>query len=63
MSRVDRVLIVEDEPNVRMVFRTALESPNLELATADDGDAALMDLKKHPADLVLLDLKMPETSR
>jgi DNA-binding NtrC family response regulator len=59
MSRASRVLIVEDEPNVRLVFRTALESTGLELATAEDGEAALRALKRAPADLVLLDLQMP----
>jgi DNA-binding NtrC family response regulator len=59
MSRAKRVLIVEDEPNVRLVFRTALESTGLELATAEDGEAALRVLKKAPADMVLLDLQMP----
>jgi DNA-binding NtrC family response regulator len=59
MNRSHRVLIVEDEPNVRLVFRTALESTGLELATAEDGEAALKALKAKPADLVLLDLQMP----
>src|SRR5262245_5973214 len=59
MSRTNRVLIVEDEPNVRLVFGTALEAPGVELATAEDGEAALKALKKKPADLVLLDLQMP----
>jgi DNA-binding response OmpR family regulator len=59
MSRTNRVLIVEDEPNVRLVFRTALESTGVGLATAEDGEAALRALKEAPADLVLLDLQMP----
>src|SRR4051812_29032350 len=59
MSRTNRVMIVEDEPNVRLVFRTALESPGMELATAEDGEAALRALKRSPVDLVLLDLQMP----
>jgi CheY-like chemotaxis protein len=41
MNRTNRVLIVEDEPSVRLDFHTALESPGLELATAEDGEAAL----------------------
>ena len=54
-----RILIVDDEPNVRLVFRTALESPSLELTAAEDGEVALRSLQKEPADLVLLDLQMP----
>lgn len=54
-----RILIVDDEPNVRLVFRTALESVGYVLSTAEDGLGALEELKRAPADLVLLDLQMP----
>jgi DNA-binding NtrC family response regulator len=52
-------MIVEDEPNVRLVFRTALESDTYTLTTAEDGETALRWLKLEPPDLVLLDLRMP----
>jgi DNA-binding response OmpR family regulator len=54
-----RILIVDDEPNVRLVFRTALEPLHDEIVTAEDGEAALDELGKSPFDLVLLDLNMP----
>ena len=54
-----QILIVDDEPNVRLVFRTALESTGAELAAAEDGEDALAWLEAHRADLVLLDLQMP----
>lgn len=54
-----RILIVDDEPNVRLVFRTALESVGYVLSMAEDGRAALEELRRAPADLVLLDLQMP----
>jgi DNA-binding response OmpR family regulator len=53
------VLIVDDEPNVRLVFRTALETTGYTLVVAEDGETALSWLKQSPADLVLLDLQMP----
>ena len=59
MGTTAQILIVEDEPNVRLVFRTALESNNYTLSTAEDGETALRWLGKSPADLVLLDLQMP----
>jgi DNA-binding response OmpR family regulator len=59
MSHAKRILIVDDEPNVRLVFRTALESTGVELAAAEDGEAALSWLKENRVDLVLLDLQMP----
>jgi CheY-like chemotaxis protein len=54
-----RILIVDDEPNVRLVFRTALESAGYAVEEVGDGGAALARLRKSPADLILLDLKMP----
>jgi DNA-binding response OmpR family regulator len=60
MSKSKRILIVDDEPNVRFVFRTALESEGLDLSEAENGRAALDWLKTSKADLVLLDLQMPD---
>ncbi len=59
MNRPARLLIVDDEPNVRLVFRTALESTGAEIAAAEDGESALAWLRDHVVDLVLLDLRMP----
>ena len=47
----------------RLVFRTALESTGVELAAAEDGEAALSWLKENRVDLVLLDLQMPRDRR
>lgn len=58
-GRTSRILIVDDEPNVRLVFRTALEACGYVVAEADDGVTALERLAAAPADLVLLDLQMP----
>jgi DNA-binding response OmpR family regulator len=59
MSNAARILIVDDEPNVRLVFRTALESAGYDSSTAEDGEAALKALHDDPVDLILLDLQMP----
>ncbi|MBV8486982.1 MAG: response regulator [Planctomycetaceae bacterium] len=61
MSLQKRILIVDDEPNVRMVFRTALEAAGHEVAEASDGTTAISLACKSPFDLMLLDLKMPGT--
>ena len=62
MKTAKKILIVDDEPNVRLVFRTALESSDTMIATAEEGATALRWLRESPADLVLLDLKMPGIS-
>jgi DNA-binding response OmpR family regulator len=59
MSSVSRVLIVDDEPNVRLVFRTTLESAGFRVDEAADGVAALEWLGRTSCDVVLLDLQMP----
>ena len=61
MSLQKRILIVDDEANVRMVFRTTLETAGHEVAEAEDGAAAILLARKAPFDLILLDLKMPGT--
>jgi DNA-binding response OmpR family regulator len=59
MSKPARILIVDDEPNIRLMFRTTLAADGYLIATAEDGDKALMLLQTSPFDLVLLDLQMP----
>jgi DNA-binding response OmpR family regulator len=62
MSQAKKILIVEDEPNVRLVFRTALESSPFELKTVENGESGLTALETFAADLVLLDLRLPGIS-
>jgi DNA-binding response OmpR family regulator len=59
MSGSHRILIVEDEPNARLVLRTALVSNDYSVSTAPDGETALTWLGQERFDLVLLDLRMP----
>jgi DNA-binding NtrC family response regulator len=61
MNDTAQILIVDDEPNVRLVFHTALDKPEYAITTARDGAEALRLLGEEPFDLVLLDLKMPLT--
>jgi DNA-binding NtrC family response regulator len=52
------ILIVDDEPNVRLVFRTALELAYT-VWEAGDGRTALELIHERPFAVVLLDLWMP----
>ncbi len=58
--RAATVLVVDDEPLNRMVVRMALEERGLEVREADNGRTALESYQTSSADLVLMDLRMPE---
>ena len=55
----ERVLIVDDEPQIRRALRTALAGHGYEVELAEDGEAALTALAARPPDVVVLDLVMP----
>jgi DNA-binding NtrC family response regulator len=59
MRATAHILIVDDEPNVRLMFRTALEGVGYDVGEAPDGISALEHLATKPTDLIVLDLKMP----
>jgi DNA-binding NtrC family response regulator len=56
------ILIVDDEPNVRLTYRAALETEGLEVWEAPDGGAALRAMGEKQFDLAILDMRMPEVS-
>ncbi len=54
------VLIVDDEPDVRLVARVILEAAGYEIEEAESGEAALDVLGRSPMpDVLLLDVRMP----
>ncbi|WP_420630615.1 response regulator [Candidatus Leptofilum sp.] len=54
------ILVVDDEPNLRMLLRHMLETGNFDVAEAEDGLDALDRLNKITPDLMILDVMMPE---
>ena len=54
-----RVLVVDDESNMRFLLRTLLESEGFEVAEAYHGAAALERVKEQQPDLIVTDLMMP----
>jgi two-component system, OmpR family, KDP operon response regulator KdpE len=56
------VLVVDDEPQILRVMRASLPVRGYEVITASSGEEALTQLRKHVADVVILDLVMPEMS-
>ena len=59
-ARQPRILIVDDEPNIRQGLAEALQDQGYEIEQAASGEAALELLKTKPFDLVLVDLVMEE---
>src|SRR3954447_11924125 len=55
-----RVLICDDEPDIRLLFRTAFEREGAEVDEAADGDECLERADANPPDVVILDLMMPK---
>ncbi len=54
-----RVLVVDDEPQIRRVMRMTLTAQGYETVEARSGEEALEQFREHRPDLVLLDLNMP----
>jgi DNA-binding response OmpR family regulator len=59
MSR-GRVLVVDDEPDVRRLVRELLERAGYDVSDAADGRAGLRALFADPPDAVVLDVQMPD---
>jgi len=55
-----RVLVVDDEENIRLVLRTLLRKHGYEVEVAADGKAALAAVDSFDPDVILTDVKMPQ---
>jgi two-component system KDP operon response regulator KdpE len=59
MNSHARILIVDDEPQIRRVMMTSLAANGYQAFEARSGEAALAALRENAPDLILLDLNMP----
>jgi two-component system, OmpR family, KDP operon response regulator KdpE len=57
-----KILVVDDEPQIRRVLRVILTGERYEVIEARSGEAALLRFREFLPDLVLLDLNMPGLS-
>jgi two-component system, NtrC family, response regulator AtoC len=57
---MQRILIADDEANMRWALDKALSKAGYEVVTAENGPTALESIRSERPDLVLLDLKMPK---
>src|SRR3954463_1733201 len=62
MTTTSKILIVDDEPQIRRVMRTALTGEGYIVEDANSGEKALNVLRESRFDLVLLDMNMPGLS-
>ncbi len=62
MPRQPLILVVDDEPNIRRTLESMLALEDYRTAAAASGSEALGRLERQRADLVLLDLKLPDQS-
>ncbi|MFL5620720.1 MAG: response regulator [Gemmatimonadaceae bacterium] len=56
-----RVLIVDDEPAICKALKLALERAGYDAMAAQSGDSALSVLSRERVDVLLLDLRIPDT--
>mgnify|MGYP001026424584 FL=1 len=56
---MNKILIVDDEPNIVMSLEYAFKKQDFEVFIARDGSEALEILKHHIPNIVLLDIMMP----
>ncbi len=55
-----RILVVDDDPQIVRLVRSYLEQAGYVVLTANDGEAAIHTLKRERPDLVVLDLMLPK---
>ncbi|MCB0296447.1 MAG: sigma-54-dependent Fis family transcriptional regulator, partial [Calditrichaeota bacterium] len=59
MRKIGRVMVVDDEENIREVLSNYLDSLGYEVVTASDGEDALNKFEVGGYDLIISDLLMP----
>jgi len=55
---MSKLLLIDDEEDVRYSFQRIFDSPEIELATASSGEEGLKAIPKFKPDLVLMDIRM-----
>jgi len=55
-----RILVVDDEPEIRRFLRASLKIHQHEVVEADNGAKAILEIREHNPDLIILDLGLPD---
>jgi two-component system nitrogen regulation response regulator GlnG len=59
---VTKILVVDDEPEIRSLLAAVLQNKGFEVVTAENGAAALQQVQRERPAVILLDLSMPRMS-
>ena len=54
-----KILIVDDDPDVRLGLQLRLTANHYDVIAAGDGVASIAEARKHAPDLMILDLELP----
>jgi len=60
MQKQVKILVVDDDPDIREAIYAVLEAHSYQVVTACDGEEGLGKLKEERPDLIILDLLMPK---
>ena len=58
-GEVTRVLVIDDEPPIRLLCRVNLEADGMQVLEASDGPTGLEKARNEEPDVILLDVMMP----
>ena len=56
-----RILVVDDEDNIRFLYKEELQDEGYEVAVAASAEQAMLEIQRNKPDLITLDIKMPGT--
>ncbi|MCP4624608.1 MAG: response regulator [bacterium] len=56
----EKILIVDDEENIRFLYDQELQDEGYQTMVAADGKECLEKIKTEPPDLIILDIRMPK---
>ena len=59
MKGKPRILVVDDEPNLCLLYKQALEGEGYQVDAVPDAQDALRLLEERPPDVVVMDVRMP----